>query len=123
MATGMDYTGLAALVIAVGSMLDRLYNSYKTRKEITDSRVEQRKAMAEQNKVLEGIKKDTNGAMSATKHIADTFGAEIERVAQGGTPTPYGIPSPQNPVTLSAGKAQTQRPPIPVIPPDYVPED
>ena len=57
---------------------------------------------------VDGNLSDVKDNLAQVKQIADAFAAEVVRLQEKGTTTPYGAPSTENPVTLSAGLPVTQ---------------
>lgn len=113
----IDWTGVAAVIIAVGSIIDRLFTQWNVRRPLKEAALQRERIANEakatldaQNEVLGGIKENTDGILNRAKIVGDKALEEVERVAKGGRPTPYGEPSAENPVTLSAGKAVVTRP-------------
>ena len=113
----IDYTGLAAVIVAIGAIIDRIFSQLNTRKAIDAARAEALVTAAEatverakQGATLSAVADNVDGNLSATKAIADQFATEVERVAAGGTPTKSGLPDADNPVTVSVGRATTIRP-------------
>ncbi len=129
MTSSIDLTGLAAVIAVLGGPLTVIFAQYNTRAAIRAAAAQAKKDADEhleilkgQNAVLATVKDDvaetkqaTNGALAAAHAISDQLSAEVQRVARGGTPTPYGEPSDEHPVTLTAGVPATVKPP-PITP-------
>lgn len=123
----LDLTGIAAIIIAIGTPLTVVFGQYNTRKAVQEAREEaklaeavaakervrvaeeQKAAMDAQNQTLSVVKDNTDGALTAAKKVADAFEAEAERLRKGGGPTPAGEPGPDQPVAMQ-WKATVERP-------------
>jgi hypothetical protein len=46
------------------------------------------------------VHKTVNGPFAEANRQSDAFAAEVGRVSRGGSPTPHGEPSAENPVTM-----------------------
>lgn len=99
-----ELMGWAAVIVALTAALVAVFSQYNTRKAIEAAAKENREADARQQEKLDAMAKNVNGNLTRIQEVADKFAAEVLRVAQGGAPTPFGEPSAENPVTLSAGK-------------------
>lgn len=89
----------------------------KVKEHIDEKTGVQAAVLKKQDEILARVDQNVNGALTATKTIADQFAAEVKRVArEPHKPTPFGEPTPEQPVTLSAGEPATLRPKSTTIP-------